>query len=82
MLHGDWHTALKMHALAPVFLVAVALFAVVSVLPSGAREPLIRRIEAVERRTGISSLVLAALIVYWVARLVIAPHEFIRLMKG
>src|SRR5436190_1092039 len=28
MLRGDWHMSLKMHALAPVFLVAVALFAV------------------------------------------------------
>jgi hypothetical protein len=82
MLRGDWHAWLKMHALAPVFLVAVGLFAVASVLPSGAREPLVRRIEAFERRTGVSTLALAALIVYWLARLAIAPHEFIRLMKG
>jgi hypothetical protein len=82
ILRGDWHTWLQMHALAPCFLLAVGLFAAAAVLPVRPREVMIDAVERIERRTGISSIVLAALVVYWLARLAIAPHAFVRLMRG
>ena len=83
ILRGDWHTWLQMHALAPCFLLAVGLFAAAAVLPARPREVMIDAVERLERRTGISSIVLAR-----APRLLarpgpaIAPHAFVRLMRG
>jgi hypothetical protein len=82
MLRGDWHTWLKMHALAPCFLLAVGLFAAAAVFPARPREAMIDAVEWVERRTGLTNLLLALLLAYWFARLVYDPAGFARLMRG
>jgi hypothetical protein len=82
MLQGDWHTWLRMHALAPCFLLAVGLFAAAAVLPARPREAMIDVVERIERRTGLTSLMLAVLLVYWIARLLYGPAQFARLMGG
>ena len=65
-----------------LFLSAAALFLTAAVLPAAKRDALARRVERAERLTGLSSLMLAALLVYWLARLLYAPHDFTRLMHG
>src|SRR4051794_7909595 len=82
VLRGDWHTWLTMHAFAPVFLGGAALLAAGAVLPDRPRDRLVRWIDRVERRTALAKWLIAAVLVYWAARLVYAPGAFARLMLG
>lgn len=82
LLRGDFKSYATLHMLAPMFLTASALFLAAAVLPATTRDALVRRVERAERLTGLSALMLAALLVYWLARLLYAPHEFTRLMHG
>jgi hypothetical protein len=61
------------HALAPLVLVGVALLLLAVVLPAPARLALADRVEMLERRTAAPMLALAALLLYWVIRLIYAP---------
>ena len=61
-------------------MIGVLVVLLAAVLPAGPRSGLIRLTERVERRTGVSSLLLATLIIYWVARLLYAPRAFISLI--
>ena len=81
LVRGDFATAFRLHAFAPVFLLIAVLFAVNALLPGARRQHISRIVEVIERKTGISTLILAALLVYWAFRLLHAPHDFIRLMK-
>ena len=82
LLQGDLKGYAALHLFAPMFLSAAALFLAAAVLPAAKRDALARRVERAERLTGLSSLMLAALLVYWLARLLYAPHDFTRLMHG
>ena len=82
LVRGEWHTALRLHAMAPFFLLAVVLFAAAAVLPARGRDRVISWVETVERWTGLTQVLLAILFIYWLARLLYAPHAFIRLVGG
>jgi len=69
LLSGDWRHALSTHAFAPIFLLAGAILLVVTLLPKAQRTAAISAISAFEKRTGISTLVLISLLVYWCIRL-------------
>jgi hypothetical protein len=69
LLQGEWRAALSSHAFAPVFLFGFVLMAVVSLLPGRLHQTIVRWIAAVECRTGVVTLVLLALVVYWGFRL-------------
>lgn len=69
LLQGEWHAALSSHAFAPVFLFGFVLMAVVSLLPGRVHRMVVRWIAALECRTGVVTLVLLALVVYWGFRL-------------
>jgi hypothetical protein len=81
LLYGDWDQAARLHLFAPLFLLAAALFALGAVLPDRPRDALVGAVGRVEGRTALTSLLLAALIVYWLARLLYAPLAFIRLVS-
>jgi len=68
-LHGQWSASLHTHAFAPIFLFALAVMAVVLIMPEKQHKSAVAWIERFERRTGITALMLAALLVYWVIRL-------------
>ena len=51
-------------------------------LPTRPREAMIDVVERIERRTGLTSLMLAVLLVYWLARLLYGPAQFAHLMGG
>jgi hypothetical protein len=81
LLRGEWRAALADHAFAPVLLVALGMIGSASLLPEGLRRPLIDAVERLERRTGLTALVLAALVLYWIARLTFA-RETLLLLAG
>lgn len=82
LLHGDWRTSLELHAFAPVFVMAVLLVVLATILPQKQRTNFMRKLEIVERRTGITAIVLVSLVLYWLVRLLIFPEAFINLVKG
>jgi hypothetical protein len=82
LLQGEWQSALNLHAFAPIFLLVFVLIAGAVLLPHQQRTWLIGRLESVERRTGITTIVLISFMLYWLARLVIFPEAFINLIKG
>lgn len=66
---GEWQEAMRLHAFGPAIALGF-LFVVLSVvLPAERRARLIEGVAHVERRTGITALVLIGLVIYWGIRL-------------
>ncbi len=82
LLQGDWRTSLTLHAFAPAFVLALVLIVGATILPQKQRNWLIGQIEVVERRTGITAILLVGLVFYWLVRLLVFPEAFINLVKG
>jgi hypothetical protein len=82
LLHGDWRTSLNLHVFAPIFVVALALVIWATILPHKQRNWFVGWLEIVERRTGITAILLIGLVLYWLVRLLIFPDAFINLVKG
>ncbi len=78
LLHGDWHTTLATHAFAPILLAALLLIGCAALLPAQPRQALIAYTAAIERRTGLTALLLIGLVFYWAARLALDPAAFIQ----
>jgi hypothetical protein len=69
LLHGQFIASLHTHAFAPIFAVSYLVMAVVLFLPEKQRESAVAWIAKFEQRTGITSLILSAVLIYWVIRL-------------
>src|SRR4029079_4353352 len=69
LARGHWHDAVAWHAFAPVALVAAALMVAAALLPATPRRRLAGRVAAFERRTGSAVVLAAALVLYWILRL-------------
>ena len=82
LLRGDLYTAFHLHAFAPALVAGLLLLGCAAVLPERHRRPLISGVRAVERQTGVSALLLAGLLCYWLARLAFSPEAFIQMVKG
>lgn len=82
LLEGDWDTSLELHAFAPLFVVALLLVIGTTILPQQQRAWFIGWLEWVERRTGITAILLVGLMLYWLIRLLVFPEAFINLVKG
>ncbi len=81
LMRGELRGALHFHAFAPIFLIGVAALILSAVLPNSIIQPVISRTELWERRTGFTVIILAGLILYWLARLLFVP-EFAQLIRG
>lgn len=81
MLHGDWSKMLQYNAFAPAFSLALVLMIIVCLLPTQSAARLTDRIAALESRTGLTVLTVAAFLLYWLARLLIFPHS-LDLVRG
>jgi len=69
LFHGQFLASLNTHAFAGIFFVAYLVMTVVLFLPEGQRRSAVAWIAMFERRTGVTSLVLTALMIYWGFRL-------------
>jgi hypothetical protein len=81
LLHGEFREALHFHAFAPFFLIAIIALVLATLMPASVIQPVISRTELWERRTGFTTIILAALILYWLTRLLFVP-EFAQLIRG
>lgn len=82
LLRGDFAAAFSLHAFAPVLPLALGIVGCAALLPEGRRLALLAGVERVERRTGVTAVLAAGLVCYWLARLIFTPEAFIRLMRG
>jgi hypothetical protein len=82
LFRGEWRASLTMHAFAPMFVIGLAMIGLGALLPSGRRQVFIGRIQTIEQKTGITTLVVVALVLYWLVRLLFFPATFFQLIRG
>src|ERR1043166_5357133 len=82
LFNGQWRQAVATHAFAPLLLVALALIGVCAIAPKNHVERIAGHTESIERYTGLTTLLLSGLILYWLARLLILQAAFVRLVQG
>ena len=82
LLQGDWRTSFELHAFAPIVVGGLLLIAWSVILPKKQRTWFLAHLEVVERRTGITAILLISLMIYWLIRLLVFPDAFINLVKG
>jgi len=69
LTQGDWHQAMMIHAFAPIAAIAILIITLCGVLPTMPRKGLISTVQVLEERVGITFVALAALLGYWLIRL-------------
>ena len=74
LFRGDLSASLRTHAYAPVIVLALLLTGLTLLLPRSPRLAFISRVEAFERRTGVTAIALVGLLLYWLARLLFFPE--------
>ncbi len=82
LLKGDLTGSFKFHAFAPFFLFAIGVSILSILLPRSITRPAIARAELLERKTGLTVLILGGLILYWLARLLFMQAAFVQLIRG
>src|ERR1700730_16685040 len=69
LFQGGWKQSITFHAFAPLFVLSLLLVGGACILPETPRQRIVTVAESWVRRTGITSLLLIGLILYWLARL-------------
>ena len=82
LIRGEWKQALVMHAYAPIVLIALALITFCTIAPTRQAERMATRAEIIERYTGLTTLLLGGLILYWLVRLLVMQAAFVRLIQN
>ena len=82
LLRGEVAESFRFHAFGPIFLFAIFALFLSVVLPKSMVQPAIARAELAERKTGLTVLILAGLILYWLARLLFLQSAFVQLIRG
>ena len=82
LLRGELQASIKFHAFAPVFVLFIAMLIICTLLPRTVTESFIDKAEMLERKTGITIIILSGLILYWLARLFLFPTAFAQLIRG
>ena len=81
-LKGDVAASFRFHAFAPIFLIAIFALILSVLLPKSIIQPAIAQAELIERKTGLTVLILGGLILYWLARLLFLQAAFVQLIRG
>jgi uncharacterized protein YjeT (DUF2065 family) len=81
LLRGEVETSIRFHAFAPIFVLFIAILIICTLLPRTVTEPFIEKAETLERRTGITIIIMGGLILYWLARLLLVPTAFAELIR-
>jgi hypothetical protein len=82
LLRGEVQASIKFHAFAPIFVLLIGMLIICTLLPRTVAEPFVNKAEKLERRTGITIIILGGLILYWLARLLLFPTAFAQLIRG
>jgi uncharacterized protein YjeT (DUF2065 family) len=82
LLRGEVQASIKFHAFAPIFVLFIGMLIICTLLPRTVAEPFVNKAEKLERRTGITIIILGGLILYWLARLLLFPSAFAQLIRG
>ena len=69
LLEGHWLAAVQTHAFAPLLLILVVCILAASGLPAGHLRRLSDSVARLERKTGITAIVIAGMVFYWLLRL-------------
>ena len=80
MVTGAHEQSLRMHAFAVPVLIGVAILIIAAAVPEPTRLKLSLAADRIERATGVTFLLLIALLLYWLGRLLYAPGAFISLV--
>jgi len=72
----------NLSCLCAIFVVALSLIGITTFLPRGPRDKLVALVEDLERRTGLTAILLLGLIIYWLARLLYMREAFMKLIAG
>ena len=71
LINGQWTAAIEMHAFSPFFLVILTLMAIAVILPADYLGKLSSGITVVEKKTGLSAIILLSMLLYWLLRVFI-----------
>jgi len=71
LVTGQWAAAVGMHAFAPLFLVILAGMLVAIALPTDYLSKLSAAITVIERKTGLTAIIMLSMLVYWLLRIFI-----------
>jgi hypothetical protein len=71
LLRGDWRASVRLHAFAPVLVIALGLLGLGLVLRGKPKATLCAGVRWLEERVLLSAILLVGLIVYWLLRLVL-----------
>lgn len=77
---GNWQQSLKIHAFSPVVLIGLALIFISLILPAKYSRIFIQKCRNIEKNTGITMLLLVAIVTYWLIRLLIFPKDLYELV--
>lgn len=69
LLQGEWSHSLQVHAFAPAVVLFAALLVVSLVLPIAWRQFGLGALAKIEQRTHVTTLILLALVGYWLVRI-------------
>jgi hypothetical protein len=69
LVRGQWATAIEMHVFAPLFLVVLAAMVVAISLPGVYLRKLSTAVAVLERKRGITAIVLLGMVLYWLLRI-------------
>ena len=70
LFKGNWAAAVQLHAFAPLVTGILILTVVIGILPLNYQHKITQKLALMESRSGITTMVLMAMIVYWLLRTV------------
>ena len=68
LVRGQWAAAVGMHAYAPLFIVILTLMVIAISLPVDYLKKLSTAVAILERKTGITAIMILGLVLYWLLR--------------
>ena len=81
LLRGDVKESLAFHAFSPVVVLGLGILTSSVLLPEKPRARWAESLARIERKTGIILILLAALILYWLGRVIFLNSAFLQLIQ-
>lgn len=68
LLKGSWQMSVQTHAFAPLSLIILILMLAAITLPAAYLNKISERVARLERKTGITAIILLSMVIYWLLR--------------